>query len=99
MYQIVYLPAARHQLEKAVLYIAEELCAPDAALELLEAVDAAVQSLKEMPYRHPIYPALWAVKREIRFFPAKNHNLYYTIDEEKHVVEIWRVLHQRMQQK
>ena len=51
------------------------------------------RKLKEMPYRFPIYHTLYAMKREIRFFPVKNYNVYYVIDEDSKTVEIWRVLH------
>ena len=93
MYRVVYLPTARRQLEAAVMYIAVDLCSPDAAMKLADEVDEAVQKLKEMPYRFPIYHTLYAMKREIRFFPVKNYNVYYVIDEDAKTVEIWRVLH------
>ena len=99
MYRIVYLPTARHQLEEAATYIAEELCAPDAAEALLDAVDEAARSLSEMPYRHALYPLLYAMKREVRFVPIKNYNLYYVVNEDQKTVEIWRFLHQRRAQK
>ena len=78
MYKVVYLPTARKQLEDAVMYIAVDLCAPDAATNLTDEVDEAVQKLKEMPYRFPIYHTLYAMKHEIRFFPVKNYNVYYS---------------------
>ena len=62
-------------------------------MNLADEVDQAVQELKEMPYRFPIYHTLDAMKREIRFFPVKNYNVYYVIDEDSKTVEIWRVLH------
>lgn len=93
MYKVVYLPTAKRQLEDAVMYIANELCAPEAAAHLADEVDAAVQQLKEMPYRFPIYHTLYAMKHEIRFFPVKNYNVFYVIDEYTKTVEIWRVLH------
>ena len=93
MYKVVYLPTARKQLEDAVMYIAIDLCAPDTAMNLADEVDQAVQKLKEMPYRFPIYHTLYAMKREIRFFPVKNYNVYYVIDEDSKTVEILRVLH------
>lgn len=99
MYKIVYLPTARRQLEEAVVYIAEELCAPDVAASLLDAIDEAVNSLTEMPYRYAIYPTLYAVKREVRFVPIKNYNIHYVVNEENKTVEIWRVLHQRKRQR
>lgn len=93
MYRVVYLPTARRQLEDAVMYIAVDLCSPDAAMKLADEVDEAVQKLKEMPYRFPIYPTRYAMKREIRFFPVKNYNVYYVIHEDAKTVEIWRMLH------
>lgn len=68
-------------------------------MALLDAVDAAVQPLRDMPYRCPLYPALYALKREVRFIPVKNYNIYYVVVEETKTVEIWRVLHQQREQK
>lgn len=99
MYKVVYLPIARRQLEEAVTYIAEELCAPDAADDLLDAVDEAVRALSEMPYRHALYPLLFAMKREIRFVPVRNYNLFYVVNEDRKTVEIWRLIHQLRAQK
>ena len=99
MYKVVYLPIARRQLEEAVAYIAENLCAPDAADDLINAVDEAACALSEMPYRHALYPLLFAMKREIRFIPIKNYNLFYVVNEDQKTVEIWRLIHQLRAQK
>lgn len=99
MYKVVYLPTARQQLEDAVMYIAVDLCAPGAAMNLADEVDEAAQKLKEMPYRFPIYHSLYAMKHEIRFFPVKNYIVYYVIDEDTKTVEIWRILHSLQKQK
>ena len=69
MYKVVYLPTARRQLEEAVVYIAEELCSPDAAAALLDAVDEAVRLLMEMPYRYAIYPTLY--RNEVLFLTQR----------------------------
>ena len=98
MYKVVYLPTARQQLENAVMYIAVDLCAPDTALSFSDAVDKVVHKLQEMPYRFPIYHTLYAMKHEIRFFPVKNYNVYYVIDEDTKTVEIWRILHRLQNQ-
>ena len=98
MYNVVYLPTAKEQLESAVLYIAGDLCAPDAALELADEVDNAVRKLMEMPYRFPIYHSVFAMKHEIRYFPVNSYNVYYVIREESKTVEIWRVLHRLQKQ-
>ena len=98
MYKVVYLPTARQQLEDTVMYIAVDLCSPDAAMNLADEVDEHVQKLKEMPYRYPIYHTLYAMKHEIRFFPVKNYNVYYVVNENTKTVEIWRVLHRLQKQ-
>ena len=95
MYEVVYLPTARKQLMDAALYIATELLSPDAAENLLTEVDEQVGKLCSHPYRHPVYPTLYAMKHEIRFFPVKNYLIFYVVKEELKTVEIWRFLHQR----
>ncbi len=95
MYSVVYLPGAKRQLTDAVMYIADELCSPDAAEKLLDAMDNVAKSLADMPYRYPIYPALHAMKREIRYVPVQNYLLFYTVHEARKTVEVWRFLHQR----
>ena len=95
MYKVVYLPTASKQLMDAAVYIAIELSAPDAAESLLETADKLIGELCIHPYRHPVYPALFAMKHEIRFFSVKNYLAFYVIREEEKTVEIWRFLHQR----
>ncbi len=95
MYKVVYLPAARKQLMDAVIYTAAELSAPDAAENLLAAVDEQIGKLSVHPYRFPVYPALYSMKHEFRFFPVKNYLVFYVVKEEQKTVEIWRFLHQR----
>ena len=79
----------------AALYIAAELAAPDAAEQLLATVDEQIGKLCDHPYLHPVYPASYAMKHEIRFFPVKNYLVFYVVQEEQRTVEIWRFLHQR----
>ena len=95
MYKVVYLPVARKQLTDAVLYIADELSAPDAAVNLLNKADEQFNDLCIHPYRNPVYPAIFAMKHEIRFFPVNNYLVFYVVKEEQKTVEIWRFLHQR----
>ena len=94
MYEIIYLPTARKQLEDIVDYIAVELAAPDAALDFIDEVDKAAKSLAEMPYRHPIYHTSFAVLEEVRWISVKNYNVFYKVFEEDKTVEIRRLLHQ-----
>ena len=94
MYEIIYLPTTRKQLEDIVDYIAAELAAPDTAFDFIDEVDKAIKSLAEMPYRHPIYHTSFAVLEEVRWISVKNYNVFYKVFEEDKTVEIRRVLHQ-----
>ena len=94
MYEIIYLPTARKQLEDIVDYIAVGLAAPDAAHDFIDEVDKAAKSLADMPHRHPIYHTSFAVLEEVRWISVKNYNVFYKIFEEEKTVEIRRVLHQ-----
>ncbi len=94
MYEVIYLPTARKQLEDIVDYIAVELASPEAALDFIEEVNKAAKSLSEMPYRHPIYHTSFALLEEVRWISVKNYNVFYKIFEEEKTVEIRRVLHQ-----
>lgn len=58
-------------------------------------VDEQVGKLCTNPYLHPVYPTLFAMRHEIRFFPIKNYLIFYVVKEELKTVEIWRFLHQR----
>lgn len=91
MYKVVYLPTARKQ----VLYIVTELSAPEAAERFLEEVEEQIGKLSAYPYRHSVYPAPYAMKNEIRFFPVRNYLVFYVVQEDQQTVEIWRFLHQR----
>ncbi|MBR6710820.1 MAG: type II toxin-antitoxin system RelE/ParE family toxin [Selenomonadaceae bacterium] len=92
MYEIIYLPTARKQLEDIVDYIAAELAAPDTAFDFIDEVDKAIKSLAEMPYRHSIYHTSFAVLEEVRWISVKNYNVFYKVFEEDKTVEIRRVL-------
>jgi plasmid stabilization system protein ParE len=94
MYEIIYLPTARKQLEDIVDYLAFEVNAPDAAIDFIDDVDAAAKSLAEMPYRHTIYHTSFAVLEEVRWISVKNYNVFYKVFEEDKTVEIRRLLHQ-----
>ena len=94
MYEVIYLPTARKQLEDIVDYIAVELATPDAAFDFIDAVDKEAKSLAKMPYRHPIYHTRFAVLEEVRWISVKNYNMFYKVFEKDKTVEIRRVLHQ-----
>ncbi len=96
MYDLRYLPLARHDIREAIRYIDEELKNPQAALSLLDKMERGIVQLREFPYAHPLYCSPLRLVSEIRFSPVENYLLFYTVLEPEHVVEIMRVLYHKM---
>ena len=96
MYSLRYLTLARNDIRETLLYIAEELKNPDAALSLMDKLEQAVLLLREFPYAHPLYHAPMRLPSEARFVPVENYLVFYTVLEPEHIVEIRRVLYNKV---
>lgn len=96
MYEIVYLPIAKQDIIEIILYISDQLNAPKAAMDLLDAFDHSISLLSEFPYAHKIYRPLRALAEEYRMLPVNNYAVFYLVREQEEVVEIHRVINARM---
>ncbi len=92
MYEIVYLPIAKQDITDIILYISDQLNAPKAAMDLLNAFDHSISLLSEFPYAHKIYRPLRALEEEYHMLPVKNYAVFYIVREQEKVVEIHRVI-------
>ena len=93
VHKIVYLPLAERDLMEALDYVAYTLEAPQAARELLRALDETVGQLAAFPYAYALYRTDRPMKDEIRKVTVKNYVLYYAVFDDR--VEIRRFLHGR----
>ncbi len=93
MYKLAYLPLANRDIANAVNHIADELFAPKAALDLLEALDQSISRLKDFPYSCRVYQPVKLLEQEYRILTVKNYAIFYTVDEQKKLVEIARVIY------
>ena len=93
MYRLSYLPVANRDITDIVNYIAETLAAPQAALELLEALDESITGLKDFPYACRVYQTVKQLEREYRILTVNNYAVFYTVNESDKVVEIYRVIY------
>ena len=96
MYKITYLPIANQDLMDTMRYISEELRDPGAALALVDDIECAILLLAEFPYTHPLHLLPMRLPRETRFFPVRNYLIFYVVLEPQRVVEIQRVIYNRM---
>lgn len=95
MYEVDFLPIARSDLAEIARYIAVELHAPQAADDLIEAIDCAVGRLREFPCSCKVYRSAMPRTYEYRMLPVKNYILFYTVIEESKKVEIHRAVYMR----
>ncbi|GHV81098.1 translation repressor RelE [Spirochaetia bacterium] len=93
MYEIKYLPAIQKDLEAISDYISITLEAPQAALNLLDAIEAAIVTLKENPRRHRLYHPLKPISTEYRVMTVKNYLVFYVVLEG--VIEIHRIIYKK----
>lgn len=93
-YEIRYLPLASKDLYNIVSYIADELKAPKAAMDLIDALDTSISRLAQFPYSCRVYHPEKSLENEYRVLPVKNYLVFYVVKEQ--VVEIHRVIYAKM---
>ena len=92
--KISYTLQARDDLREVYEYLATELLVPHTASRLLEQILAAVRMLEILPERYPLYKDEPWHSRGVRFLPVKNYLVFYTVNTEKDVVTIVRIMYQ-----
>lgn len=95
-YTLRYLPLFYNDLEEIIIYIAEVLGNIDAANELLDAVEKAIE--KRLPNAEVFEPYYSRKKRKYPYYRiyVKNYIIYYVVipDEKgKKIMEVRRILH------
>lgn len=93
-YEIRYLPLARKDLSNIVSYIADELKAPKAAMDLLNALDESISRLEQFPFSCRVYQPIKELENEYRLLSVNNYAVFYVVKEK--VVEVHRVVYAKM---
>jgi len=94
MHEIIYLPLAREDLRKITSYIADNLKAQKAAMDLLDTLDNSIARLQQFSYSCKLYQGLESIDTEYRMMPVNNYIVFYVVTE--HEVEIHRVIYAKM---
>jgi addiction module toxin, RelE/StbE family len=94
MYKLKYLPLARKDLQDIVNYIADNLKAPKAAMDLVDAIDSSIQRLQQFPYSCKAYLPMEPLDDEYRVLTVKNYLVFYVVAEQE--VEIRRIIYAMM---
>lgn len=89
-YNVKITSQAEEQMQEITYYIAHELKAPDAALNLLNTLEHSIASLSQYPQRVAlINEEPWHTKG-IHRLPVKNFLIYFWIDNKNMKVQVDR---------
>jgi len=94
-YDVKTTKQARHDMETLFKHIAETLMEPVIAEKQYTRIETAVYSLDQMPERFRQYEKEPWRSRNLRVMPVDNYIVFYTVDNEKQVVMVIRIMHGR----
>jgi toxin ParE1/3/4 len=93
MYKVIRSEQFRQDMVASVDYIVGKLEAPRAAHNLVSEVKAQSDKLAENPLRRPLVQDAYLAARGYRCVAIKNYNLFYTVDEDKQIVNLVRFMY------
>lgn len=94
-YKVIVQNAAASDLAGIWEYLAVELKEPETAARILDALDKAVASLRELPERYALLADKLLREKGIHKVPVKNYIVFYKVNEAEKSVAVLRVLHGR----
>ncbi|MBR6502697.1 MAG: type II toxin-antitoxin system RelE/ParE family toxin [Clostridia bacterium] len=92
-YKVEYYPSAYTDLEKIGDYIAFTLCAPGAAINLIDKIQAAIEKLKAFPKTGKALDVVLPLKYAYRWLKVENYMIFYTLNENTSTISIVRILY------
>jgi len=93
IYQVIILPEAQQDIRSIVLYVARELAAPQAALNLQEEFEKEIKSLAKMPKRIKTVDEQPWKDTGIQKTRMKNYYIYFLVDDEEMAVKVNAVIY------
>ena len=92
-YKLTILPEAQNDIREIISYIAGELAAPQAALDLQDVFERKINTLSFKPQRiKTVNEQPWK-KLGVRKLRVKNYYVYFIISEETRTVKIMAVIY------
>lgn len=98
LYTVKTTSQAEEQIQEIIHYIAHELKAPDAALHLLDTLEASFVSLTQFPQRVALVEEEPWRNNGIHRLPVKNFLVYFWIDEDNMNVQVIAVIYDKRDQ-
>ena len=94
-YKITLAPSALDDIRDIVCYISEILANPEAAIRMLDSIEAAIISLSDSPKIHAFVSDERLFALGYRKLLIKNYIVFYIVNEQQRSVEIDRILYAR----
>lgn len=95
VYDVEVQPAALRDMTNIVDYVSDELGNPAAASRLADQFVACIESLRSLPTRGALYAPPRPLMREYRWTRTGNYLVFFTVDEERELVTVARVMYAR----
>ncbi len=89
-------PLAEQDIDSVLAYISETLCNGKAAIDLLDKIAHAIETICEFPYSAADCKLFLVTDENIRHIPVENYVLIYEIKEDEKSVNILRFRYTRM---
>ena len=93
MLELVWRPRAHLDRESIALYLGVECGAPQAALDTIRAIDAAIERVRTFPDSGGFFRLDTLENKEYRTVPAGKYTAYCRFDDA--TLTVYRILHQR----
>lgn len=92
-YRLIILPEAQQDIRSIILYIARDLAAPQAALNLQDDLEKTIKSLAEMPKRIKTVDDQPWKDAGIRKIKVKNYYIYFLVDDVERNVKVNAIIY------
>lgn len=89
-------PLAGQDVDAALVYISETLCNGKAAIDLLDKIEGAIETICEFPYSTTDCRSFLVADENIRHILVGNYVLIYEINESENSINILRFCYTRM---
>jgi len=94
-YKIVMVSSFYKDANEIFFYISQRLGAQQAAEGLLEQVYQKAKKLADSPALGRVFILTDGTKTEFRRINVRNYSMFYYVNEEKHTIEIRRLIYSR----
>jgi len=92
-YKYEIMPSALEDIDGIMNYISVQLCAKEAAIDLLNEIESSIVLACENPYAASSVQEPSLARKGYRKLIVKNYIVFYIPDDEREIINIMRVMY------